>query len=59
MEDGGDVTNQMSSVGAPRLQHVLGLSGHETAWTWLRKLRLAMVPSERNSLSGTVEVDQA
>jgi hypothetical protein len=37
---------------------VLGLGSYETAWTWLHKLRRAMVRPGRDSLSGTVEVDE-
>ena len=37
---------------------VLGLGNYETAWTWLHKLRRAMVRPGRDRLSGTVEVDE-
>ena len=51
------VTNQKNGVSALGLQRVLGLGSYETAWTWLHKLRRAMVCPGRDSLSGTVEVD--
>jgi transposase-like protein len=52
------VTNQKNGVSALGLQRVLGLGSYETAWTWLHKLRRAMVRPGRDSLSGTVEVDE-
>jgi transposase-like protein len=52
------VTNQKSGVSALGLQRVLGLGSYETAWTWLHKLRRAMVRPDRDALNGTVEVDE-
>lgn len=40
------------------MKRVLGLGSYETAWTWLHKLRRAMVRRGRDRLSGTVEVDE-
>ena len=40
------------------LQRVLGLNSYETAWTWLHKLRRAMVRPGRDLLTGRVEVDE-
>jgi len=40
------------------LQRVLGLGSYRTAWTWLHKLRTAMVRPGRDRLAGTVEVDE-
>jgi transposase-like protein len=53
------VTSQKSGASALGLQRVLGLGSYETAWTWLHKLRRAMVRPERDRLKGTVEVDEA
>jgi transposase-like protein len=47
--------NGASALG---LQQLLGLGSYETAWTWLHKLRRAMVVPERDLLSGDVEVDE-
>ena len=41
------------------LQKILGLGSYETAWSWLHKLRHAMVRPGRDKLSGYVEVDEA
>lgn len=52
------VVNQKNGVSALGLQRVLGLSSYRTAWTWLHKLRYAMVRPSRDKLSGLVEVDE-
>ena len=52
------VTSQKNGVSALGLQRVLGLGSYETAWTWLHKLRRAMVRPSRDSLTGVVEVDE-
>ena len=52
------VTSQKSGASALGVQRVLGLGSYETAWTWLHKLRRAMVRPGRDRLKGTVEVDE-
>jgi len=52
------VTNQKPGVSALGLQRFLGLGGYHTAWTWLHKLRRAMVRPGRDRLRGLVEVDE-
>ena len=52
------VTNQKLGVGALGLQRVLGLGSYQTAWTWLHKLRRAMVRPGRDRLRGLVEIDE-
>lgn len=52
------VTSQKNGASAMGVQRVLGLGSYETAWTWLHKLRRAMVRPGRDRLSGTVEVDE-
>jgi len=53
------VTHQKSGVSALGLQRVLGLGSYRTAWTWLHKLRRAMVRPGRDRLAGIVEVDES
>lgn len=53
------VTNQKHGVSALGLQRALGLGSYWTAWTWLHKLRSAMVRPGRDRLSGIIEVDEA
>jgi hypothetical protein len=52
------VVNQKQGVSALGLQRVLGLGSYETAWTWLHKLRRAMVVPGRELLAGAVEIDE-
>lgn len=52
------VTSQKNGASALGLQRVLGLASYETAWTWLHKLRRAMVRPGRDRLTGWVEVDE-
>jgi transposase-like protein len=52
------VTTQKPGASALGLQRVLGLGSYQTAWSWLHKLRRAMVRPGREQLSGEVEVDE-
>jgi hypothetical protein len=52
------ITSQKNGARAVSLQQVLGLGSYITAWTWLHKLRRAMVRPGRDRLRGTVEVDE-
>lgn len=52
------LTNQKYGANALGLQRVLGLGSYHTAWTWLHKLRCAMVRPQRDRLRGLVEVDE-
>ena len=52
------VTTQKNGASAMGLQRVLGLKSYTTAWTWLQKIRKAMVYPNRKKLIGTVEVDE-
>lgn len=52
------VTSQKNGASAKGVQRVLGLGSYETAWTWLHKLRRAMVRPGRDKLAGAVDVDE-
>ena len=52
------VTSQKLGGSALGLQRVLGLGSYQTAWTWLHKMRRAMVRPGRDHLTGCVEVDE-
>lgn len=52
------IVHQKNGVSALGLQKVLGLKSYETTWTWLHKLRTAMVRPGRDRLHGLVEVDE-
>jgi len=53
------VTSTKTGTSALALQQQLGLGSYQTAWTWLHKLRRAMVRPGRDRLSGHVEVDES
>lgn len=52
------VTGQKNGASALGLKRMLGLGSYRTAWTWLHKLRRAMVRPGRDRLSGVVEIDE-
>lgn len=52
------VMSDKGGVSAQSLQRLLGFKRYETVWIWLHKLRRAMVRSDRDRLSGEVEVDE-
>jgi transposase-like protein len=53
------VTGQKNGASALGLKRILGLGSYRTAWTWLHKLRRAMVTPGRNRLAGIIEVDES
>ena len=52
------VTSQKNGMSALGLQRALGLGSYETSWTWLHKLRRAMVRPGRDHLAGEIEADE-
>ena len=52
------VSSQKNGASAVTIQQILGLGSYLTAWTWLHKLRRAMVRPGRDRLQGRVEVDE-
>lgn len=52
------VTSQKNGASAASVQQILGLRSYQTAWTWLHKLRRAMVRPNRDKLHGVVETDE-
>jgi transposase-like protein len=52
------VTTQKNGASAEGLQQILGLNSYQTAWTWLHKIRKAMVYANREKLKGRIEVDE-
>jgi transposase-like protein len=53
------LTTQKYGASAQGLQQVLGLGSYQSAWTWLHKIRTAMINPARTKLSGTVEIDES
>ena len=52
------VTSSKGGIAATELKRQLGLGSYQTAWTWLHKLRKAMVRPDRQPPAGRVEVDE-
>jgi len=52
------VVAQKTGASAYNLMDFMGFGSYETAWSWLQKLRRAMVRPQRDKLSGEVEVDE-
>lgn len=52
------VVAQKTGASVNNLMDFMGFGSYDTAWSWLQKLRRAMVRLERDRLSGEVEVDE-
>jgi len=52
------VAAQKTGASAYNLMDFMGFGSYETAWSWLQKLRRAMVRPDRDKLSGEIEVDE-
>jgi len=52
------VVAQKTGVSASNMMDFMGFGSYNTVWTWLQKLRRAMVRPGRDMLSGIVEVDE-
>ncbi len=52
------VTGRKFGGNALGLKQIVGFGSYQTAWTWLHKMRRAMVRPGRDRLSGNVEVDE-
>lgn len=52
------VSAQKTGVSASNFKDFMGFGSYETAWAWLHKLRRVMVRSDREKLTGEVEVDE-
>ena len=52
------MVGQKSGLSALNFKRLMGMASYQTAWTWLHKLRRAMVRPDRPKLDGTVEVDE-
>ena len=49
---------QKDGISAKSLQDNIGMNSYRSAWLLLHKLRVAMIRSDREQLSGVVEVDE-
>ena len=54
-----EISTRRTGISAKDLQRIMGFGSYETAWTWLHKLRAAMVRSESEPLGPFVQADEA
>ena len=54
-----EISTRRTGISAKDLQRIMGFGSYETAWTWLHKLRSAMVRSNSEPLGPFVEMDEA
>ena len=54
-----EVSSRRNGVSAMDLQRILGFGSYKTAWSWLQKIRAALVRPDRERLSEAVEIDEA
>ena len=52
------VASSKGGIAAAERQRQLGFGSYQTAWSWLHKLRKAMVRPDREPLAGRVEADE-
>ena len=52
------VTSSKGGISAMELQRQMGFGSYQTAWSWLHKIRRAMVRPEREPLAERVEADE-
>jgi transposase-like protein len=52
------VVAQKTGVSASNMMDFMGFNSYDTVWTWLQKIRRAMIRPDRDKLSGIVEVDE-
>ena len=52
------VTSSKGGISAMELKRQMGFGSYQTAWSWLHKIRRAMVRPDRTPLSERVEADE-
>lgn len=52
------IATQKTGISGMELYRQLDFGTYRTAWTWLHKIRMAMVNPDRTQLSGEVEIDE-
>jgi transposase-like protein len=54
-----EISTRRTGISAKDLQRVMGFGSYKTAWSWLHKLRAAMVRSDSEPLGPFVQIDEA
>ena len=54
-----EISTRRTGISAMDLMRIMGFGSYKTAWTWLHKLRAAVVRPEREPLGPFVQMDEA
>ena len=54
-----EISARRNGISAKDLQRIMGFGSYKTAWSWLHKLRAAMVRPDREPLGPFVQIDEA
>ena len=54
-----EISDRRTGISAKDLQRIMGFGSYKTAWSWLHKLRAAMVRSDSEPLGPFVQIDEA
>jgi transposase-like protein len=54
-----EISTRRTGISGKDLQRIMGFGSYKTAWTWLHKLRVAMVRSDSEPLGPFVQMDEA
>jgi Zn ribbon nucleic-acid-binding protein len=54
-----EISSRRNGISAKDLERIMGFGSYKTAWTWLHKIRAALVTPDRERLSKDVEIDEA
>ena len=54
-----EISTRRTGISAKDLERIMGFGSYKTAWTWLHKLRAALVRPEREPLGPFVQMDEA
>src|SRR3989454_7835645 len=54
-----EISTRRTGISAKDLQRIMGFGSYKTAWSWLHKLRAAMVRSNSEPLGPFVQIDEA
>ena len=54
-----EISTRRTGISAMDLMRIMGFGSYKTAWTWLHKLRAALVRPEREPLGPFVQMDEA
>ncbi|MCH9809541.1 MAG: IS1595 family transposase [Alphaproteobacteria bacterium] len=53
-----EISSRRNGISAKELQQIMGFGSYKTAWSWLHKLRAALVRPDREHLNQGVEMDE-